>query len=496
MGTVLRAEDELLGRQVAVKLVRQELASDPRSLARFRQEARIAASLSHPGIAAVYDFVEEEGRSGIVMELLDGQDLHTILQREGPMEPAEASRIVAEAADALAYAHDAGAVHRDIKPANIFITRSGAVKITDFGVAYAGGGGQLTTTGALIGTPDYLSPEQVRGQRSTASSDIYSLGCVAFQVLTGTPPFTGDNPIAVATARLDAGPPSAQALNPAVPDALDAVVAKAMAPRPEDRFPTAAAMAEELRGTGRTPAGGAALAVAAPDDTGEVALEPPPEAPLTQRIGASPATLVEAPAPARPRLAIRWGWPLLWTFLIVAFLAGLSVDLVAAWQRQHATRPVPHVTDLDFPTASAAIQRAGFRAARADVPSLGHAGYVVGASPAEGARLKPGSTVTLSVGIGNLFRLADVRRMDKDAATSLLQGEKLNVIQGPVVPGTVDNQVAAQDPAPGTQVAPGASVTLTVTAIPQDQSSQDNPLSPLFNLFGTPTPPGKHKGGD
>ncbi|MCW3037469.1 MAG: serine/threonine protein kinase, partial [Actinobacteria bacterium] len=149
MGTVLRGYDDVLGREVAVKLLREELAADERSLTRFRQEARIAASLSHPGIASVYDFADEAGRPAIVMELLDGQDLHTILEREGPMEPRRLAGILAQAADALAYAHGLGAVHRDVKPANIFLTRSGAVKITDFGVAYAAGANQLTTTGAL-----------------------------------------------------------------------------------------------------------------------------------------------------------------------------------------------------------------------------------------------------------------------------------------------------------------------------------------------------------
>ena len=155
MGTVVRATDEVLGREVAVKLLREELAGDPAALVRFRQEARIAASLSHPGIAAVYDFLEQDGRQAIVMELLDGQDLHAVLERDGAMAPEAAARIAAEVADALAYAHANGAVHRDVKPANIFLTRAGEVKLTDFGVAYAGGG-TATTVGTLIGTPDFL----------------------------------------------------------------------------------------------------------------------------------------------------------------------------------------------------------------------------------------------------------------------------------------------------------------------------------------------------
>ena len=499
MGTVLQAHDEVLGRSVAVKLLREELAADERSLVRFRQEARIAASLSHPGIAAVYDFAEEGGRPAIVMELLDGQDLHTVLSVEGPMDPARAAAIVAQAADALSYAHGMGAVHRDVKPANIFLTRSGAVKITDFGVAYAAGGGQLTTTGALIGTPDYLSPEQVRGERATAASDVYSLGCVAFELLTGRPPFGGDNSIAVATSRLGAPPPSARALHAEVGEELDEVVRRALAPAPGDRYPTAAAMARALRAAVRHPA------------------PTPPVGPLaggpaTERLDSGPATLVEPPLPARvprPPPGRSRKWAGLWAALLVLFMAGLTLDVVRAWQRQNAPRAVPSWTGVSFQQASGQARRLGFVVKRVDAPHQPPAEVVLGSTPAAGTRLKPGSTVTLAVSLGNLFALPDVRTKNVDDATTILRGQHLNVIRNSqTVPGAVDGLVDSQDPAPGALVSGGAPVTLTVTAVPPgDQSPPgdqggDNGflaplLNPLLNLFGTPTPPGhgRHGGG-
>ncbi len=511
MGTVVRAHDEVLGREVAVKLLREELAADERSLARFRQEARIAASLSHPGIAAVYDFAEEEGRPAIVMELLDGQDLHTILATGGPMAGAEVAGILAQAADALAYAHGLGAVHRDIKPANIFLTRSGAVKITDFGVAFAAGGGQLTTTGALIGTPDYLSPEQVRGERATSASDIYSLGCVAFQLVTGHPPFAGDNSIASATARLDAPAPSAGALNPAVGAEMDAVIRRALAPTADERFPSAAAMARALRSAARPPSGTAPMpAAAAGPGTVPLMVGPPTMVEAAPGAVPRPPTPPQAPhPPARvPRRRGRLAWVL--AALVVLFMAGLSFDIVRSWQRMNAPKALPAWTGMTFDQASAAARGMGFTVARTNVPSDQPAGQVLVQDPKAGAKLKRGLGVTFSVSLGNLAAVPDVTTKNVTDATTIIKAKGFLhvVVSDQTVPGTVDGQVYAQSPLPGAVVAKDAPVTLTVTAVPeQDQNSGDNSSNPgsglLCSLIGygcstpspSPTPTAKHRHG-
>jgi tRNA A-37 threonylcarbamoyl transferase component Bud32 len=532
MGTVVRGYDEVLGREVAVKLLREELAADERSLTRFRQEARIAASLSHPGIASVYDFADQSGRPAIVMELLDGQDLHSMLLREGPMESHRVAGILAQAADALAYAHGLGAVHRDVKPANIFLTRLGTVKITDFGVAYAASANQLTTTGALIGTPDYLSPEQVRGQRATAASDIYSLGCVAFQMVTGSPPFGGDNTIAAATARLDALPPSARALNPTVDPHLDAIIARSLAAEPRDRFPSAAAMARALRSaagvTGNTaPMGlptetgpltvplvvGPPTAVEAPAPGVPAPAAPPPEAPppawaTPPAPGGPPIPPpVAGPLPPLPRRRHRLAW--LWVALLVVFMAGLSLDIVRSWQRMNAPKVIPSWAGMSYDAASAQARGMGFRVVRSDASSMVAAGQVLATNPAAGDKLKRGKTVTLTVSLGNQAQVPDVSSQSVNDAITTLEAKGFHVVVSPqTVPGSVDGQVAAQDPPANAVVAKGATVTLTQTAVPEPTStptpSFDNPAQSLLcQLLGagcpatpTPTPGHKHGGGN
>jgi len=529
MGTVVRGHDEVLGREVAVKLLREELAADERSLTRFRQEARIAASLSHPGIASVYDFADQAGRPAIVMELLDGQDLHSMLAREGPMESHRVAGILAQAADALAYAHLLGAVHRDVKPANIFLTRSGAVKITDFGVAYAASGNQLTATGALIGTPDYLSPEQVRGHRATAASDIYSLGCVAFQMVTGSPPFGGDNSIAAATARLDAPAPSARARNPAVDPGLDAIIARSLAVEPRDRFPSAAAMARALRSAAGVTGNTAPMGL--PTETGPLTVPmlvgPPTEvetpAPAPAPAGAPAPVPAPAPAPGtppwgavpppppaagpvpRPRRRHRLAW--LWVALLVVFMAGLSLDIVRSWQRMNAPKIIPSWAGMSYESASAEARGMGFRVARSDASSLVAAGQVLATSPAAGGRLKRGKTVTFTVSLGNQAQVPDVSSQSVNDATATLEAKGFHVVvSSQTVPASVDGQVAAQDPPANAVVAKGATVTLTQTAVPEPSPTPtfDNPAQSLLcELLGagcpatpTPAPPHKHGGGN
>jgi serine/threonine-protein kinase len=254
MGEVWRATDTSLDRPVAVKLLKHEYADDPTFRSRFETEARHAAALQHPGIAAVFD-VGESTASGVadgsgiprpylVMELVDGQPLSALLRPGEGLDPDAVRDLLAQAGDAIGAAHRAGIVHRDIKPANLLVTPDRHVKITDFGIARASEGLGLTGTGQVMGTPQYLSPEQARGEVATTRSDVYSLGVVAFECLAGHRPFEAETPVATALAHIQQPVPD---LPPDVPDDLALVVQRALAKNPQDRFADGTAFAAALR---------------------------------------------------------------------------------------------------------------------------------------------------------------------------------------------------------------------------------------------------------
>jgi serine/threonine-protein kinase len=248
MATVHRARDTQLGREVALKLMRPDLADDPVFGARFVTEARSAASISHPNVVTVLDFGTEGPGPYIVMELVEGGDLAAILRRKGRLTAPRAVSIAAGVASALAAAHGRGIVHRDVKPGNILITADGDARVADFGIARATGEQSLTATGTSLGSVDYFSPEQARGEPADAASDIYALGVVLYEMLTGARPFTGEGPYAVAVARLGAPAPDPRAVRPRIPKALAAIVQRAMAPERGDRYASAAEMGEALEG--------------------------------------------------------------------------------------------------------------------------------------------------------------------------------------------------------------------------------------------------------
>ena len=237
MSSVYRAHDRLLERDVALKVLHQQFVADTDYVERFRREARSVAQLSHPNIVTVIDRGEQDGRQFIVFEYINGENLKALVERKGPLPEQEAVRLALQIARALGFAHDNGLVHRDVKPQNVLLNGDGQAKVTDFGIARSlDVKGGLTQTGTVMGTSDYIAPEQARGSRVDAQSDIYSLGAVLYELLTGEVPFPGDNFVAVAMRHINEPPPSVRERRPDVSPRLDALIRRAMAKEPRDRF--------------------------------------------------------------------------------------------------------------------------------------------------------------------------------------------------------------------------------------------------------------------
>ncbi len=320
MSTVYRATDRVLQRTVAVKVMSAALAEgDPSTIARFEREARAAASLVHPGIVTVYDTGVDGDQRFIAMEYVDGESLATIIAREAPLAPDRATRIGAEAADALDAAHRAGLVHRDVKPGNVMIARTGVVKVLDFGIARVGDGASITGTASLLGTAAYMAPEHALGEPVDARSDVYSLGCLLYAMLTGGPPFRGDVPAAVLHQQVNATPRPPSEVNGRVSRELDALVLQMLAKAPADRPQSAAEVRDRLRGA------------PAPASVTPATARMDPTA-ATELLGAAraPAPVAARPAPARaPDSDDRGGGPS-WVRFVIGLLAIALVALIAA----------------------------------------------------------------------------------------------------------------------------------------------------------------------
>ena len=443
MGTVYEGYDQVLGRPVAIKSLHEQFSADTAVLERFKREAKIAAPLSHRGIAQVYDFAVENGSSYIVMELLDGKDLHHLLAEQGALPPEQAIALVAEAADAVSHAHAAGVVHRDLKPGNIFLTTDGHVKVTDFGIAWSSAHAHMTGTKEMIGTPLYLSPQQVSGERATASSDIYALGCVLFQLVTGTPPYEGDTPVAIALAHRHQSVPSASSIAPQVSAGLDAVISKAMQKDPSARFATASEMAAALRGLMKEPAG---------QPTQIIDLT---EAPT---IATLPSPSLGATTPTHQRVARRPDKAWIAVGILVLLIA--SLVLLANQQRSAARLvDVPRLVGLDLTNARSKAAAVDLQISASNTPSDLPRGTVVGQQPAAGTPIGRGATISVRVSLGPTVAVPIVVGEPLGSARSVLEDAGFLV----VVNGEADASsiVVGQQPSGGT-LARESTVTLTV----------------------------------
>ena len=400
MGEVWLAHDEVLHRDVAVKYLKHEYADDEGARSRFLNEARSAAGLLHPGIATVFDFGESEAEDlpFLVMEYVEGRTLADLLASGEPLEPEHARRLIEQAASALATAHAVDVVHRDVKPGNLMVTADGTVKITDFGIARAGEGMALTATGQLMGTPTYISPEQAEGAAATPASDVYSLGVVLYQCLTGRPPYAAETPVALALAHVREPVPE---LPPHVPAALAEVLHRALAKHPDERYADAGAFA-------------AALAAAAPDQTRPLTMPvTPPVAPMPERlVDGLVDRLVDRLRVPRERWPAALGIALGGLFLLALLVAALTPDGGATKDTPGAGSPSASPSVTSAPTVRVraaayvgkpvaevrtALRALGLRTRVVDVDNPGghQAGTVSALRPSGTVRV--GATVTLEV---------------------------------------------------------------------------------------------------
>ena len=481
MATIYRARDAQLERDVAVKLLRPEFGQDPDFLARFRDEARAAASLSHPNIVPVFDFGEDPSGPYIVMELVEGQDLAAVLRENGFLAPRQAAHIAADVARALQVAHYRGIVHRDVKPSNILVGRDGRVHVADFGIARAMTEAQVTLPGTTMGSVHYFSPEQARGETATAASDIYSLGIVLFEMLTGQRPFSGDGAAAVAMARLTTTPPRPSALRPSVPPELDQIVTRAMAFEPTDRYASAAAMASALEGFlgAEKPAAAAGAAVAgaavAAAATRPTPIPYPPSA--YARPPSAPPTVSTQGTPPPPPVAgddgpeeddgsNLWAWIAGIAGILILLLIGFLLFRFLTGGGSPAPSPsgspvtVPAFVGLDISSAEAQAATLGLTitVSGTEESSL-PPDQIISQDPPAGTSVPAGTEITVVTARGAVaVPVPDLRGMTELEATAAITAAQLTLGTRTEAfdPSVPIGSIVTQDPRPGVIVAPQA----------------------------------------
>lgn len=523
MSDVYAAQDTLLGRDVAVKMLRSEMARDMNFRERFRREARNSSKLNHPNIVAVYDTGEETidgiGIPYIVMERIHGNTLRDLLRNDGPMSPQEAAEILQPVCSALQASHDAGIIHRDIKPANIMLTNTGMVKVMDFGIARAldDSTSAMTQTSAVIGTAQYLSPEQARGKNADARSDVYALGCVLYEAITGGTPFQGETPFAVAYQHVqeDVTPPSERMpemdLAPTALLNVDAVVMTSMAKHPGDRYQSAAEMGQDLELLSRGSVTQAARAHVAPSQeqfpTQTVgypethAAQPQQAYPETAMAGApGPASAAGTAAGAagtlpanapgahtapptatttKPSSHLRW----LVAFIVIALLV---IGAGYAWSvfndrgsrrqsdnvAQSETVSVPNIIGLERNEAIAKLEEVGLRPEIVDAPDPEvpeH--HVVRTNPSVGSQLQRNTTVTVTVSTGKedtqVPRLVNMTPQEASAALAEVGLELEPEVDEEFSDSVEQGRITRHEPTAGANLPKGSRVRVTISRGPE-----------------------------
>ncbi|MDN5344974.1 MAG: eukaryotic-like serine/threonine-protein kinase [Clostridia bacterium] len=459
MARVYRGQDRLLHRNVTIKILREQYASDKDFLTRFQREAQAVASLSHPNVVSIYDVGQEEGLHYLIMEYVEGRSLKDLIAERAPLPPLEAIDIALQICDALEHAHENGVIHRDIKPHNILITRNGRVKVTDFGIAQAVNEATMSYSGTMVGSVHYLAPEQARGGVTGAPADIYSFGIVLYEMLTGGLPFHGDTPVAVAIKHIQENPRPLREITPGVPPALERIVMRTLEKDPERRYPTAAALRSDLL----------AVKNALAEDTFATQVLPAVGVPDPP------------PGPAAPRRRPRvWAW-----VIMILLLLGLAAAGLWAGFRYYllvgetAVPPVTGLTEgqaLDRLAAAGLRGQVGSREYNAQLP----AGQVIAQDPAAGDRVRRGRLVTLTISQGT--RLVTVPSVigspERDARLQLenagfrVAADSLKAYHPSIPAGSVVEQTP-----PGNSKQPeGTEVRLIVSKGPEPQLIPAPPL--------------------
>jgi beta-lactam-binding protein with PASTA domain/tRNA A-37 threonylcarbamoyl transferase component Bud32 len=482
MAEVYRARDIRLDRVVAIKTLRADLARDQTFQARFRREAQSAASLNNPSIVAVYDTGEDMSTGVpvpyIVMEYVDGRTVRDLLIEGHRLLPERSLEIISGVLRALEYSHQAGIVHRDIKPGNVMVTRNGDIKVMDFGIARAMSDAQatMTQTAQVIGTAQYLSPEQARGERVDARSDLYSTGCLMYELLTGRPPFTGDSPVAIAYQHVRENPIPPSRLDPDIPPWADAIVLKAMAKSPNDRYQSAAEMAADIQ---RAASGMQVAAMAMPPMPTRADYYGYPD--RTQRM--SPQTMMgAAPTAVAPYqqggygggydggdMEPRRSWARRWLPWLIPLLVVLAAVIAAVLLLHNNGKSyyVPQVNGEPKATALQQIRSEGLNPVVVDQNSGTVAtGYVINTNPGNGDAVGKGGTVTVYVseGTANVL-LPNVQGLQATVAQQKLSNDGFNNVVVKSDPQSTDpsGEVDHMTPSPGTKYSPDTQITLYVS---------------------------------
>lgn len=544
MATIYRARDNQLERDVAVKVLRPEYGRDPDFVARFRLEAQAAASLNHPGIVGVHDFGTDPAGPFIVMELVDGEDLASIVRRSGALSPRQAARMTAQVARALAAAHTGGLIHRDVKPGNVMVDRTGRARVTDFGISRAVAEAALTLPGITLGSVHYFSPEQARGELATEASDIYSLGIVLYELLTGRRPWEGDSAAAIATARLTGAIPSVSTVRAGVPPILEAIDRKALAPDPADRFRSATEFAEALErfvaDDGAAPvAGGPAAGVGAAATAASSAPSVAPPAAVdaartvasavarpsaAARVPYAPDAYVDAdgdlddgaasrpvsgggsgrtrsarpiaddPDDAPPRGGGPWLWVSAALALVILGLAGFLIFRLLSGPTTPPTEQVsvPELAGKSYEEAQQAADDLGlvvirFKFEASDQPD----GTVLSQDPEAGTKVDPGTAIRLTLALGDeTVSVPDLRGRIESEALNLIStaGLKIGIRTEAFDPFIPAGAVVSQDPGPGLVVTKGLEVNYVISKGLEPTPTPSPTPTPTPEPTPTPTP--------